>query len=135
MVTREQRDRWDRDGYLALRGFFSPEAIDRVNAYTDELFRDPPDWLVADNTLDGRRGHLNDFSAEERAGGHLRLSALFRRRPAVRAVALDPRVRAILRDLFGEPAVLFCFAFLYIASRGGGTVSLDAMMKGGSKRR
>ena len=35
----------------------------------------------------------------------------------------------------GEPAVLFCFAFLYIASRGGGTVSLDAMMKGGSKRR
>jgi hypothetical protein len=35
----------------------------------------------------------------------------------------------------GEPAVLFCFAFLYIAARGPGTVSLDAMMRGGSKRR
>jgi putative oxidoreductase len=26
----------------------------------------------------------------------------------------------------GEPAVLFCFAFLYIASRGAGMLSLDA---------
>jgi putative oxidoreductase len=34
----------------------------------------------------------------------------------------------------GEPAVLFCFAFLYIASRGGGPASLDAMMRS-SKRR
>lgn len=107
MVTDEQRSRWDRDGYLVLRGFFTSEAIDQLNAYTDELFRDPPDWLVVDNTLDGRRGHLSDFSAEERAGGHLRLNALFRHRPEVRAVAFDPRVRAILRDLLGEPAVLF----------------------------
>ena len=34
----------------------------------------------------------------------------------------------------GEPAVLFCFAFLYIAARGSGPVGLDAMM-GGKKRR
>jgi putative oxidoreductase len=29
----------------------------------------------------------------------------------------------------GELAVLYCFAFLYIATRGGGYASLDAMMK------
>jgi putative oxidoreductase len=34
----------------------------------------------------------------------------------------------------GEPAVLFCFAFLYIAARGSGPVGLDAMI-GGKKRR
>ena len=34
----------------------------------------------------------------------------------------------------GEAAVLFCFAFLYIASRGSGPAGLDSMM-GGSKRR
>lgn len=30
----------------------------------------------------------------------------------------------------GEPAVLFCFAFLYMASRGAGIWSVDAMRRG-----
>lgn len=107
MLTDERRRGWDRDGCVILRGFFRAETIDGINAVTDELFRDPPEWLVVDNTLDGRRGSMTDFSAEERTGGHLRLNALFRRCPEVRAVALDPRVRAILKDLLGEPAVLF----------------------------
>jgi putative oxidoreductase len=29
----------------------------------------------------------------------------------------------------GEPAVLFCFAFLYISARGGGPWSLDALLR------
>ncbi len=29
----------------------------------------------------------------------------------------------------GEPAVLFCFAFLYVASQGGGPWSLDALLQ------
>jgi putative oxidoreductase len=34
----------------------------------------------------------------------------------------------------GEPAVLFCFAFLYIAARGGGPISIDASMPGRKRR-
>ena len=30
----------------------------------------------------------------------------------------------------GEPAVLFCFAFLYIAARGSGLLSIDALLSG-----
>jgi putative oxidoreductase len=30
----------------------------------------------------------------------------------------------------GEPAVLYCFAFLYIAARGSGVWSVDSIMKG-----
>lgn len=30
----------------------------------------------------------------------------------------------------GEPAVLFCFAFLYIAARGSGVWSVDSLMRG-----
>jgi putative oxidoreductase len=30
----------------------------------------------------------------------------------------------------GEPAVLLCFIFLYMAARGGGDYSLDALMRG-----
>jgi putative oxidoreductase len=33
----------------------------------------------------------------------------------------------------GEPAVLFCFIFLYIAARGGGRFSVDAL-RGGKRR-
>jgi putative oxidoreductase len=33
----------------------------------------------------------------------------------------------------GIPAVLFCFAFLYIASRGPGIMSVDAARRGGGK--
>jgi uncharacterized membrane protein YphA (DoxX/SURF4 family) len=32
------------------------------------------------------------------------------------------------------PAVLFCFAFLYIAARGPGALSVDAVMAGGARR-
>lgn len=35
----------------------------------------------------------------------------------------------------GEPAVLFCFIFLYIASRGSGPLSLDSVLfRGGGRR-
>jgi putative oxidoreductase len=33
----------------------------------------------------------------------------------------------------GEPAVLYCFAFLYMAARGGGKYSVDAGMKTGRR--
>ncbi len=35
----------------------------------------------------------------------------------------------------GEPAVLFCFIFLYIASRGSGPLSLDAVLSRSGRRR
>jgi putative oxidoreductase len=35
----------------------------------------------------------------------------------------------------GEPAVLFCFIFLYIAAAGAGPLSLDALMRGGRRTR
>ena len=35
----------------------------------------------------------------------------------------------------GELAVLFCFAFLFIATRGGGPWSLDGLRRGGTRKR
>lgn len=113
MLTDDQRRAWERDGYIALRGFFTPETVDRLNAVTDDLYHHPPDWLVVDNTLDGRRGRLSDFTLEERAGGHLRFNNLFHERPEERVVALDARVGAIVRELLGEPAVL-CNSLIFV---------------------
>ncbi len=106
MLTDDQRHGWERDGHIALRGFFTPGQMDELNAVTDDLYRHPPDWLVVDNTLDGRRGGLNDFTPQELAAGHLRFSNLFHHKTQVRAVALDGRVGAIVRELLDEPAVL-----------------------------
>jgi putative oxidoreductase len=35
----------------------------------------------------------------------------------------------------GEPAVLYCFLYLYMAARGGGRYSLDAIMRGSTAPR
>lgn len=106
MLTPEQRTAWERDGYLALPGFFTAEQIDRLNALTDDLYRSPPDWLVVDSNATGRRGRLAEFSADERAARRFKLNDLYLERTEVRDLALDPRVRAVLGGLLGEPAVL-----------------------------
>lgn len=106
MLTDDQRGEWERDGAVTLRGFFPRQMMDELNAVTDALDRHPPDWLAVDNTLDGRRGRLTDFTREERSAGHLRFNNLFQHKSEVRGVALAPRVRAIVRELLGGPAVL-----------------------------
>jgi phytanoyl-CoA hydroxylase len=106
MLTADQRATWERDGYLAVRGFFTAEQVDRVNAVVDGLFRDPPDWLMVDNLATGRRTKLADVPAADRSHRHFKLNDLYLELPEVRAMALDARVRAVLAELLGEPAVL-----------------------------
>ena len=57
----------------------------------------------------------------------------------VNVVALGPKGPGLPTGLLphlnnGVDAVAFCFAFLYIATRGAGLLSLDSMMRSGSKR-
>ena len=57
----------------------------------------------------------------------------------VSVVALGPKGAGLPMGLLpimngGERATLFCFAFLYIATRGAGIWSVDSMMAGPAKR-
>src|SRR5205085_12404882 len=36
-LTREQKEKWDRDGYLILPQFFGPDLIEPVNALIERL--------------------------------------------------------------------------------------------------
>src|SRR6185503_10112598 len=36
-LTSEQREKWDRDGYLILPQFFGPEIVDPINALIERL--------------------------------------------------------------------------------------------------
>ena len=106
MLTPDQRAAWERDGYLALPGFFTAGQVDRITAATEAAYRDPPAWLVVDNTATGRRARLADFTPAERDVRRFKLNDLYLELPDVRAVALDPRVRGILGGLMHEPVVL-----------------------------
>jgi ectoine hydroxylase-related dioxygenase (phytanoyl-CoA dioxygenase family) len=101
-----QRAAWDRDGYLAIPGFFTSAQVDQLNRLTETMYRRRPRWLVVDHTVTGRRALLADLPRRERMGRQLKLNDLYLECPQVRAVGLDPRVRAILGALLDEPAVL-----------------------------
>lgn len=106
MLTPEQRQSWEQNGYLAIPGFFTAEQVDRVNALVEGLFRTPPGWLVVDNLATGRRARLADFPAGERSPRQFKLNDLYLELPEVRAMALDARVRSTLAELLGQPMVL-----------------------------
>ena len=106
MLTAEQVAGWERDGFLALPGFFTPAEVARVQAVVDDVYARPPGWVVVDGTVSGRRARLADVGEAERAGRRFKLNDLYLERAEVRGVALDGRVRAVLRQLLGEPAVL-----------------------------
>ena len=46
MLTAEQRASWEREGYLAIAGFFPEAEIDRITALVEKIFRDPPRYLA-----------------------------------------------------------------------------------------
>jgi putative oxidoreductase len=48
-------------------------------------------------------------------------------------IALGLFARPVAFLLSGEPAVLYCFIFLYLATRGAGPLSLDAAVRGRGK--
>ena len=106
MLSAEQRASWERDGYLAIRGFFAEAEIDRITALVEGIFRDPPAYLIVDNTATGVRSRLADLPAEQRSPRLFKLNDLFLEHPELRDVALGGRVRPILAGLLGEPAVL-----------------------------
>ncbi len=97
---------WNRDGYLAVPGFFTAEQVDRLNELTESMYRKRPPWLVVDHTVTGRRARLIELSKRDRAERQLKLNDLYLECPEVRSVGLDPRVRAILGALLDEPVVL-----------------------------
>jgi len=94
-LIREQLDQFQRDGYLVMRGLFSPDEV-----------RELRDTLMEIHARAPIGSFYQRASEEEAAGDPLKLyprvmhphrfDALSMRR------MLDPRIAATLRDLFGE---------------------------------
>ena len=100
---------WERDGFLILRGFMSPEEVATVCRAVDDEWsrRDGNDHEI--DVLTGPQAWRTFRMAEaplEARGEAYKLNNLFARRRDIRAVALSPRLTAVLAQLLeGEPMI------------------------------
>src|SRR5579859_6957166 len=99
------RSQFDRDGCIALQGFFAPKQIDRAALAARSLLSERPREGVAPGLRTERRTF---WSQAEDAGGPLsRADELYLRSGDIRELALESGLLSILEEFLGEPAVLF----------------------------
>jgi ectoine hydroxylase-related dioxygenase (phytanoyl-CoA dioxygenase family) len=98
------QERFQRDGYLALEGYFSSERIDLLAAEVERLLTERANAVVVDNQATGRRSVWAD--AENRENRHFKFNDLYLLSETVRELALDPPLANLLGALMGEPVVL-----------------------------
>jgi hypothetical protein len=99
--------RYHAEGYLILRGFFSPEQIERAAREGDAALRRTE--LISPENL--RCRWANHFETEE-----CRIDALdpiIDLAPACGELATDPALLVLLGQLYGEPACLFKDKLIY----------------------
>ncbi|MGU3539246.1 phytanoyl-CoA dioxygenase family protein [Methylobacterium sp. A54F] len=117
-LTEAQRRSWDRDGFLALRGFFPPETVAAVNAEVAGLLenRDRYPKVSVDifhGSEAGKRLRIADVP-DDALAGPVKINDLFLDSEIVRACNLDERLAEILGELLGgDPMVCNSLNFLY----------------------
>jgi ectoine hydroxylase len=92
-LTREQIERFDRDGYLFFPGLFSPDEIGRLSAAVPELYARREAYNVREKGSDAVR---TNFAAHMYS------------RPFA-TLARHPRMVEPVQDLFGEPVYMHQF--------------------------
>jgi hypothetical protein len=110
LVERLDRESWERDGYLHVRGAFGPVEIDRVRAWVDDIARLRP----------GERGVLQHYERTDRGAVLARSERLVELHPGWTALVADGVIRSMASRLLGEPAVLYKEKINYKLSGGAG---------------
>jgi ectoine hydroxylase-related dioxygenase (phytanoyl-CoA dioxygenase family) len=130
VLSVEQRQFWEENGYLILQGFFPAAAMDRINQLIDEYWATRADrkpYTVADiyiGTDRERRVYFADAPLEARATPY-KLNDLFLENDEIRQLILDPRLSAILAELLdGHPLVCNSLNLEYGSQQGDHTDSL-----------
>jgi 2-aminoethylphosphonate dioxygenase len=102
LSTPSLRSRWDRDGFVVVRGLFDPELIADAAADADRV---RAEFAALVNTKNIRcRWQDNVFTGECQFDA---FDPVIDLSPVCRTLAHDPRLLALLHDLYGGPACLF----------------------------
>ena len=111
VLTKEQSAFWKEYGYLVLPKFFSPDAMDELNALIENIWDDrkrQESPLVIDVFIGSareRRIKINHAPNEARALPY-KLNDLYLEFPLVREMVLEKRLAAILEELLGAPPLI-----------------------------
>jgi ectoine hydroxylase-related dioxygenase (phytanoyl-CoA dioxygenase family) len=97
---------FDRDGFLALRGFYGQATIDRVQRSVDDKIAERPLEVSVDNMNTGERLSLGIIPDEYFRAHRFKVNDLFLNVESVRNLALSDKIASILGELLGETPVL-----------------------------
>ncbi len=117
ILTAEQRECWEQNGYLVLPGFVNSEKLLALNALVDQVWNErkrPENRLIIDmfiGTPNERRAYFREAPEEARAVPY-KLNDLFLESDLVRNLILDQTLSAVLDQLLdGEPIVCNSLTF------------------------
>lgn len=97
--------RWNEDGWLHLRGFFSNEEVAELNREVERLWARRPRAVTVDDLDTNRRCRFSALDASTRTH-RLKLNDLYLVSPRLREMLLAPRLVALLHSLMAAPPVL-----------------------------
>ena len=111
ILSEQQRQEWEDQGYLLLKGFYSSKDIDKINTLIDELWKNRKK-LDAQYVIDifvetdkERRVYFADAPLEAREKPY-KLNDLFLSRDEIRQLVVGERIAPILKELLqGFPMV------------------------------
>ncbi len=99
-VNDQLRDQYWRQGFVVIRGLFTPQDMDVAGAEFDRLFNDP-NILREDSLRSASRRSLLTNKVLDRLDPIIDLS------PTLRRLTVDPRLLAAVENVLGEAALLF----------------------------
>src|SRR5438477_11266132 len=124
-LTPEQKDKWERDGYLVLPQFFGPDIVDPINALIERLSdptkrpQDLANRIVVD-LLYGQTGKQRTRLADAPPAAlkePVKFNDLLLECDEIRACNLHPRLVPILDELLDGPPVA-CNSLNFIQGSG-----------------
>lgn len=111
ILTPEQQQAWDDNGYLLLRNFYSAETIDEINSLTDRLWKGRkklgPEYVIDIfvETKNERRVYMADAPSSARNTPY-KLNDLYLSQQEIRQIVVGNRLSPILGALLdGFPMV------------------------------
>ena len=113
---REWAEQFERDGFLALRSYFSAEEIDRAIAAVDEALRTRPAEIVVDDLAINERTFLT--AARDPQNGRFKYNDLYLILEELRSLALAPELSGLLQTLLGERRPVLCYSLTFVHGSG-----------------
>ncbi|MGL4882383.1 MAG: phytanoyl-CoA dioxygenase family protein [Waterburya sp.] len=117
VLTQEQQDFWNANGFLILPNFFEPEKLETFLSEVNEIWQNrqrdnnPLVIDILEGSLVGKRMKLKDVPEEVRTISH-KLNDLYLISDGCRSLSLDPKLCLILEELLdGEPMIINSLTF------------------------